>query len=80
MNKGLAETLRLGIEKATTDWIIFLESDDTITPDYIEEKLKVIEQDPDIKFIFNDINMFGDKYVINVLENFNYILIGLIFV
>ena len=59
-NKGLIETIKLGISKATSDWIIFLESDDTIASNYIEKKLDVIEKYPDIKFIFNDINMFGD--------------------
>ena len=64
MNKGLAETLKLGIEKASGEWIVFLESDDTITPDYLEEKYKVIAQYPDVSFIFNDINMFGNNEVI----------------
>ena len=37
-NKGLIETIKLGISKATSDWIIFLESDDTIASNYIEKK------------------------------------------
>ena len=67
-NKGLIATVQLGIKKANTDWIIFFESDDTITPDYIEEKMKILEKYPDIKFIYNDINMFGDK---NCIEAYN---------
>jgi len=61
INKGLAETLKLAISKAQSDWIIFLESDDTIREDYIEKKLEIIRQYPDIKFIYNDVNLFGDK-------------------
>jgi len=60
-NKGLAETIKLGLEKAQSDWVIFLESDDTIRPDYIEKKLEVIKNYPDIKFIYNDVNLFGDE-------------------
>lgn len=65
VNKGLVETVKLGVEKAENDWIVFLESDDTITPDYLETKLEVIKNHPEIKFIFNDVNMFGDEDRIN---------------
>ena len=32
----------LGIKNSKNNWIVFLESDDTITPDYLEEKTKFI--------------------------------------
>ena len=64
INKGLAETIKLGISKVNSDWIIFLESDDSITSNYIEEKLKIIEKYPNVNLILNDINMFGDEDVI----------------
>lgn len=60
-NKGIVESVKLGVEKSTTDWIVFLESDDTICPEYLETKIEVIKKHPDVKFIFNDVNMFGDK-------------------
>ena len=60
-NKGLIETIKLGIQKTNTDWIVFLESDDTITPNYLEKKLKVIKENPEVKFIFNDVNLFGNE-------------------
>ncbi len=63
-NKGLAETVKFGIEQAQGKWIIFLESDDTITPDYIEKKLKIIEKYPNVDVVFNGINMFGEKETI----------------
>ena len=68
INKGLVETVKLGIEKAQGDWIVFLESDDSITPNYLEEKLNVLKQYPEVKFIFNDVNMFGDESVIHRLD------------
>ena len=60
-NKGIVESVKLGVKKSTTDWIVFLESDDTICPEYLETKLKIIDKHPDVKFIFNDVNMFGDR-------------------
>lgn len=61
-NKGLAETVKLGIEKAQGEWIVFLESDDLINPDYMSKKLEVIKQHRnDINLIFNDCEFFGDS-------------------
>ena len=65
INKGLVETVKLGIEKANSEWLVFLESDDTITPDYMEVKLDALSNHPELVFIFNDINMFGDFEVID---------------
>lgn len=65
LNCGLIETLKLGLSKANTEWIIFLESDDSIEPNYIEEKLKVADKYPEVSFIFNEVNMFGDEKTIN---------------
>lgn len=64
-NKGLAETIKLGIQKTQSEWIAFLESDDTITPDYLAEKFNIIDKYPKVDFIFNDVNMFGEQSVIN---------------
>ena len=60
VNKGLIETLLLGLKQAQNDWIVFLESDDSITPDYLEKKVAVIKKHPDVKFIINDVNLIGD--------------------
>lgn len=53
-NLGLAKTLKLGIEKATGDWIVFLESDDLITSDYLAKKVQIIQKHKNINLIFND--------------------------
>ncbi len=61
VNKGLPETLKLGISKAGGEWISFLESDDKYMPNYLEEKIKVIDSNPDVKYIFSDFESFeGD--------------------
>lgn len=68
VNKGLTETLKLGIEKAQGEWIVFLESDDLIAPDYMAKKIKIAEQYKDINLIFNDCEFFGDE---NRVRDFN---------
>jgi glycosyltransferase involved in cell wall biosynthesis len=69
-NKGLIKTIQAGLEYASSDWIAFLESDDIWTSDYLEEKVKVINSADDAKFIFNDVEFFGDKTQIQVYDEY----------
>lgn len=82
-NLGLAQTVKRGIEKATGKWIVFLESDDILTKDYIEKKVKIAHKYQNINLIFNDCEFFGDEKKIHnftkalkktrkVLKNKNY--------
>lgn len=74
-NKGLAETLKLGISKAKGEYIAFCESDDYWTPDHLEEKINYINANPKKVIISNDIQTFGndrcDAYVDYVRYLFN---------
>jgi len=64
VNRGLAETLKAGIDHASGEWVAFVESDDTLKPDYLEKKLAVAEKNPEVGLIFNAPDMFGDQDVI----------------
>lgn len=59
-NLGLCATLLKGIENATGEWIAFLESDDWLNPEYLEKKIKIINDYPDIKLIFNKIEFIQE--------------------
>lgn len=59
-NKGLQKTLKYGIEIADTEWITLLESDDILSPDYLEKKAQVIKHNNNINLIFNECEIFGD--------------------
>lgn len=50
-NKGLSETRNKGITKAKGEWIIFLDSDDTIEENTLELFFKVINKNVDIDII-----------------------------
>lgn len=65
VNKGLAETLKAGISHASGEWVAFVESDDTLKPDYLEKKLAVAEKNPEVGLIFNALDMFGEPEVID---------------
>lgn len=63
-NKGLKDTLLLGLEKASYEWVAFLESDDVFKPNYLEEKIKTINEYPEAGLIFNNVEFFGDEKLI----------------
>ncbi len=67
-NLGLAQTVKRGVECATGEWIVFLESDDLITPDNIEKKVQIIKKYSDLNLIFNDCEFFGDE---NKIKDFS---------
>ena len=60
-NKGLKETLLLGLAKAQGNWIAFLESDDIWREDYLEKKTEIIQKFPSVGLVFNDVELFGDE-------------------
>lgn len=61
INKGLIETMKIAIKKCNGEYIIFVESDDVLEPNYIEEKLKILDKHPDSAIIFNKIEPFGNE-------------------
>lgn len=60
-NKGLKDTILLGLSKAHGEYIAFLESDDYWDKDYLLEKVKLIDKNPEAKIISNDIELFGEE-------------------
>lgn len=60
-NKGLKETLLLGIEHASGEWVVFLESDDYITPDYLSKKIEITEKYPSVKLVFNKVKFVSQE-------------------
>ena len=63
INKGLNETLCLGLKKSNGKYIAFLEPDDWWETNYLKEKMDILNKDPRVKFIFNDVDLFSDEKV-----------------
>lgn len=61
VNKGLAETVRLGISKCCGEYISFLESDDTWEKEALQHKIDAIKQNPYASIIVNDLNLIGEQ-------------------
>lgn len=70
-NLGLEASLQKAYKYASGQWIAILESDDSWTPDYLEEKIKVILQHPEAGVIFNDVNTVGENNGIKLILDTN---------
>lgn len=52
-NQGAAESRNIGARASKGDWLLFLDDDDRFMPEKSEKILQVIEQNPDINFIYH---------------------------
>ena len=59
-NRGLPETIKLGLAKSRGRYIAFCESDDLWTPDHLEQMAAVTATHPDAALIACGAAMFGD--------------------
>ena len=65
-NKGLPASMRLGIEKANGEYVAFCESDDYLSPDYLQKKVDIVNNYKNVVIVSNAIRMFGDKHDIEL--------------
>lgn len=54
-NKGLKDSLLLGLSHITGDWVAFIESDDYFHTDNLSKKVEIMKNHPDIKLVFNKV-------------------------
>lgn len=74
-NSGVSETRNLGIAKAKGDYIVFIDSDDWIEPDLLEQIAKVNNNFDIIQYDFYKANSSGKKPV-HIKSEFSQIVQG----
>jgi glycosyltransferase involved in cell wall biosynthesis len=71
VNQGLGRTRNNGIKAAKGDYILPLDSDNRIRPEYIYESIKILDAHPEIAMVYGDAEFFGDKSKRHVVGEFN---------
>lgn len=79
-NKGVVEAKNFGLSKTETKWVIFLDADDSIQPNYIQDVLERASRDK-LDLVYTDSYLTGAKnelieyqeFDFKQLYNFNYI-------
>lgn len=59
VNKGLSSARNTGIMNATSEWILFLDSDDVLKPNCLERMEQVIQGNPEADIIAPSFKEFG---------------------
>ena len=70
-NQGLGTARNNAIKKAAAEYILPLDSDNKIRPEYIYESIKILDEQPNIGMVYGDSEYFGDKTGLNKVGEFN---------
>ena len=70
-NQGLGPTRNNAIKAAKGEYILPLDSDNKIRPEYIYESIKILDADATIVMVYGDAQFFGDTTKRRVVGRFN---------
>jgi glycosyltransferase involved in cell wall biosynthesis len=60
-NKGLSAARNTGLKSAKGHYVLTLDSDDYLSPTFLEKAVDLIEKEQGLAYVFTHINMFGEK-------------------
>jgi len=60
-NKGLGAARNTGVAAATSEYILPLDSDNKIRPEYLERGLEILDAKPEVGVVYGDAEYFGEK-------------------
>jgi glycosyltransferase involved in cell wall biosynthesis len=60
-DKGQADAINKGLEKAKGDYLCWINSDDILYPDFISRRIKEFQQNPDADLIYGDVDQGPDE-------------------
>lgn len=66
-NGGVSSARNIGIKESSGKYIIFLDGDDLLEPNYVEEMMKIKEMFPEAGIVYSNTLLFGEKNYIRPL-------------
>ena len=60
-NQGVVAARNNGAAASSGEYLLFLDADDYLSADYLEHAVKVLDENPQVAFVYGDINVFGKK-------------------
>ena len=61
-NGGVSYARNIGMNNSSADWITFIDSDDYVSPTYIERLFEAVEAYPEADYIHAGCTLFGDNH------------------
>jgi glycosyltransferase involved in cell wall biosynthesis len=71
-NQGLAEARNTAIRATEAQYILPLDSDDRILPNYLEQTVRVLDERPEVGIVYTDVELFGEEQGIWNVEPYSF--------
>ncbi len=73
VNRGLAATVKRGVDAATGKYIAFLESDDRWLPENLARKVTILDSFPEVALVDDKVTLFGESDLFDRYRNYRVI-------
>lgn len=70
-NQGVSAARNLGLKNAIGKYILTLDADNLIYPEYITKGIEVLEKFPDVGVVYSDLEFFGEETRVVQLPDFD---------
>ncbi len=70
-NKGLANARNQGINLAQTPFILPLDCDNKIRPNYLTKSIEILTTQPNVAVVYSDVHYFGEQDLVWALPDFD---------
>ena len=70
-NKGVSAARNKGIENAKGEFILPLDADDKIAPEYLEEAIRIMHEKAEVKLVYCNCEYFGTKKGLSLVPSFS---------